>query len=90
MIEEVKKMTNEQKVKDAKELVSKHGFKYEGKTTCEGSQIFTRKWEKKVDVAWYGEMTSTLEIEYDMIYGESRVSVIRDGRYEKSDRFPNI
>ena len=75
-------MTNEKAVKDMKELIEKNGFKYEGEQRYDGTQIFTRRWTKKVDVVWYGEMDSTLEIKISMSYGVPLVKVYKNGRFE--------
>lgn len=60
-------MTLEKATKDMQELVEKHDFQYEGELTYDGRQIFTRRWAKKIEVVWYGESESTLEIKISMI-----------------------
>ena len=40
-------MTLEKATKDMQALVAQHGFNYEGELTCDGRQIFTRRWTKK-------------------------------------------
>ena len=79
-------MTNEKATKDMKELIAKHGFTYEGETTYDGRPIFTRRWTKKTQVAWYGESESRLEIKISMSYGIPKVRITRDGRREDRPR----
>lgn len=79
-------MTLEKATKDMQELVEKHGFQYEGELTYDGRQIFTRRWAKKIEVVWYGESKSTLEIKISMSYGIPLVRIIRDGRSEDRPR----
>ena len=73
-------MTNERATKDLETLIAKHGFTYEGKQTYDGRPIYTRRWSKKTQVAWYGESESTLEIYVSMSYGYPKVQIYRDGR----------
>ena len=75
-------MTLEKTTKDMQALIAQHGFNYEGELTCDGRQIFTRRWTKKTQVVWYGESESTLEIKISMSYGIPLVRIIRDGRRE--------
>ena len=79
-------MTMEKATKDMQALVAQHGFKYECELTYDGRQIFTRRWTKKVEVVWYGEHESTLEIKVSMSYGYPLVRIIRDGRREDKMR----
>lgn len=79
-------MTLEKATKDMQELVEKHDFQYEGELTYDGRQIFTRRWAKKIEVVWYGESESTLEIKISMSYGIQLVRIIRDGRREDRPR----
>ena len=79
-------MTLEKASKDMQELVEKHGFQYEGELTYDGRQIFTRRWAKKIEVVWYGESESTLEIKISMSYGIPLARIIRDGRREDRPR----
>ena len=79
-------MTLEKASKDMQELVEKHDFQYEGELTYDGRQIFTRRWAKKIEVVWYGESESTLEIKISMSYGIPLVRIIRDGRREDRPR----
>ena len=79
-------MTLEKATKDMQELVEKHDFQYEGELTYDGRQIFTRRWAKKIEVVWYGESESTLEIKISMGYGIPLVRIIRDGRREDRPR----
>jgi len=79
-------MTLEKASKDMNALVAQHDFKYEGETTYDGHQIFTRRWKQKTQVAWYGESESTLEIKISMSYGVPLVRIIRDGRSEDRAR----
>lgn len=79
-------MTLEKATKDMQELVEKHDFQYEGELTYDGRQIFTRRWAKKIEVVWYGESESTLEIKISMSYGIPLVRIIRDGRHEDRPR----
>ena len=79
-------MTLEKATKDMQELVEKHDFQYEGELTYDGRQIFTRRRAKKIEVVWYGESESTLEIKISMSYGSPRVRIIRDGRREDRPR----
>lgn len=79
-------MTLEKASKDMQELVEKHGFQYEGELTYDGRQIFTRRWAKKIEVVWYGESESTLEIKISMSYGIPLVRIIRDDRREDRPR----
>ena len=79
-------MTLEKASKDMQELGEKHGFQYEGELTYDGRQIFTRRWAKKIEVVWYGESESTLEIKISMSYGIPLVRIIRDGRREDRPR----
>ena len=75
-------MTLEKAAKDMQELTAKYGFKYEGELTYDGRQIFTRHWSKTVDVVWYGQRESTLDIKISMSYGYPLVRVIKDGKPE--------
>ena len=79
-------MTNEKAAKDMKELIAKHGFEYSGELTWDGQQIFTRRWSKKTQVAWYGERESTIEIKISMSYGVPKVRIIRNGRETERQR----
>lgn len=79
-------MTLEKATKDMQELVEKHDFQYEGELTYDGRQIFTRRWAKKIEVVWYGESESTLEIKISMSYGIPLGRFIRDGRREDRPR----
>lgn len=73
-------MTNEKALKDMQELIAKYGFSYECELTCEGKQVFTRRWEKTTEVVWYGKSKSTLEIKISMSCGIPLVRIFRDGR----------
>ena len=79
-------MTLEKAVKDMQELVAQYGFKFEGELTYDGKQIFTRRWSKKVEVVWYGESESTLEIKVSMSYGVPLVRIFHNGRREDKVR----
>ena len=73
-------MTLEKAAKDMQELITKHGFTHEGELTWDGQPIFTRHWKKMVEVAWYGERESTMDIKVSMSYGCPKVRIIRNGR----------
>ena len=79
-------MTLEKATKDMQELVEKHVLQYGGELRYDGRQIFTRRWAKKIEVVWYGESESTLEIKISMSYGIPLVRIIRDGRREDRPR----
>ena len=51
-----------------------------------GSRLLARPWAKKIEVVWYGESESTLEIKISMSYGIPLVRIIRDGRREDRPR----
>ena len=79
-------MTLEKATKDMQELIEKNDFRYEGESTYDGAQIFTRRWKKTSQVVWYGERESTLEIKISMRCGIPLVRIIRDGRREEKTR----
>ncbi len=55
-------MTIEKANKDFSQLIEQNGFTNTGAKTPTGCEVYGRKWNRKVQVAWYGESTDTLEI----------------------------
>ena len=75
-------MTIEKANKDFETLTKANGFKATGEKTATGCEIYSREWSRKVQVAWYGESTDTLEIKIWISYGIPIAWVIRNGRIE--------
>ena len=75
-------MTTERANKDFARIIAENGFTATGKTTYDGSQIYSRTWSHEVQVAWYGDRTSTLEIQMWISFGYPMVRIIRSGRPE--------
>ena len=75
-------MTIEKANKDFNQLIEKNGFTNTGAMTPTGCEVYSREWNCKVQVAWYGESTDTLVIKIWISYGIPMVWVIRNGRIE--------
>ena len=75
-------MTTEKANKDFETLTKANGFKATGETTSTGCEIYSRDWNRKVLVAWYGESTDRLEITTWISYGIQMVRITRNGRPE--------
>lgn len=73
-------MTIEKANKDFSQLIEQNGFTNTGAKTPTGCEVYGRKWNRKVQVAWYGESTDTLEIKVWISHGIPMVWVIRNGR----------
>ena len=72
-------MTIEKAQKDFDQLIAENGFTIAA-TTNDNHTVYHRVWTKKVQVAWYGEQDSTLEIRIMLSYGIPLVSARRNGR----------
>ena len=75
-------MTIEKVNKDFNQIIEQNGFINTGAKTPTGCEVYCREWNRKVQVAWYGESTDTLEIKIWISYGIPMVWVIRNGRIE--------
>lgn len=75
-------MTIEKANKDFNQLIEQNGFTNTGAKTLTGCEVYCREWNRKVQVAWYGESTDTLEIKIWISYGIPIAWVIRNGRIE--------
>ena len=75
-------MTTEKANKDFNRLTAANGFTDSGIQTPIGCEVYSRKWSRKVQVAWYGESTDTLMVRIWMQYGIPMVWVIRNGQME--------
>ncbi|MGM9555615.1 MAG: hypothetical protein ACI3VM_04140 [Oscillospiraceae bacterium] len=75
-------MTIEKANKDFNLLIEQNGFTNTSTKTPTGCEVYGREWNRKVQVAWYGESTETLAIKIWISYGIPMVGVIRNGRIE--------
>ena len=75
-------MTIEKANKDFNQLIEQNGFINTGAKTPTGCEVYSREWNRKVQIAWYGESTDTLAVKIWISYGIPMVWVIRNGRIE--------
>ena len=75
-------MTIEKANEDFNKLIEQNGFTNTGAKTPIGSEVYSREWNRKVQVAWYGESADTLAIKIWISYGIPMVWVIRNRRIE--------
>ena len=74
--------TIEKANKDFSQLIEQNGFTNTGAKMPTGFEVYSREWNRKVQVAWYVESTDTLTIKIWISYGIPMVWVIRNGRIE--------
>ena len=77
-------MTTEQAQKDFDKLIAENGFTIAGYTSDTNSPICQKVWTNAVQVAWYSEQDSTLEIRIRLSFGYPLVSVKRNGKLESN------
>ena len=75
-------MTIEKANKDFNQLIEQNGFINTGAKTPTGCEVYSREWNRKVQIAWYGGSTDTLAVKIWISYGIPMVWVIRNGRVE--------
>ncbi len=75
-------MTIEKANKDFNQIIEQNGLINTGAKTPTGCEVYCREWNRKVQVAWYGESADTLAIKIWISYGIPMVWVIRNGRID--------
>ena len=68
--------------KDFNQLIEQNGFINTGAKTPTGCEVYSREWNRKVQIVWYGESTDRLEITTWISYGIQMVKITRNGRPE--------
>ena len=62
-------MTIEKANKDFNQLIEQNGFINTGAKTPTGCEVYSREWNRKVQIVWYGESTDTLAVKIWISYG---------------------
>lgn len=74
--------TIEKANRDFNQLIEQNGFINTGAKMPTGFEVYSREWNRKVQVACYGESTDRLEITTWISYGIQMVRITRNGRIE--------
>jgi hypothetical protein len=77
--------TMEQRKAEFTALMEQNGFTPNGETLYDGRTVYSRIWEKEVDVFGYGKCVKRLEIKVDEAYGIPAIRIFR-GRKQDDRR----
>lgn len=68
-------MTIEKANKDFNQFIEQNGFINTGAKTPTGCEVYSREWNRKVQIVWYGESTDTLAVKIWISYGRFFVHI---------------
>lgn len=71
-------MTIEKANKDFNQLVEQSGFTNTGAITPTGCEVYSREWNRKVQVAWYSDSADTLAIKIWICLAGGTIYVIEN------------
>jgi len=74
--------TSEQKNAEFIDLLTANGFTLSDETTHDGRPVYSRSWSKQVQVVWYGQQESTMEIRADIAWGIPAIRIFKNSRFE--------
>ena len=73
------KKTTEQMQAEFTALMNEHGFTPTGETTYLGRPIYSRVWNQRSKVVWYGERENSMEIKVHESLGYPMIAIIKNG-----------